>query len=355
MNMRKRTHGALLGPALLALCLAGPASGGPLHAQGITVPGANLRCLTGNPLHCLPEAMRPDEPHRAICAKCHDLWEQRTLADAARTCTNSGCHANPAQLGTFHLGLASERLTNCTTCHPAHDVRIVGGGANCSFCHGAGGSFPEALALKAISAPQGRYGSVEFEHLRHGSVTCATCHPPGPLHGVQAVTTLQDCRSCHHTGKALPNCQGCHTAAEVAFTRQLVAKLEIGAGEPGRPERLLPFDHGEHSTLRCETCHTGGLANAPANANCANCHDQHHRPGANCVTCHQVPSRDTHNRTAHLGCGGVGCHVNAPASLLETALPTRELCVTCHRDLHAHEVGRPCVACHILSPQRIGG
>jgi hypothetical protein len=110
----------------------------PLDAQRMST--ADLRCLTSKQDDCLPEPMPVDEPHRAICATCHNVWTQKTHAEAAKTCAGSDCHARPDTLTPFHRGLAVQVRRNCVGCHPAHDVRIPRGGGNCTFCHTAGGT-----------------------------------------------------------------------------------------------------------------------------------------------------------------------------------------------------------------------
>jgi hypothetical protein len=341
-----------IGPAGAIVILALLGSVAELGAQS-AANRPDLRCLTSKEEHCLAEPMSREEPHGAVCATCHDLWAQPRLSDAAKTCASSGCHTDVESLTPFHQGLNRRVAENCIGCHPAHDVRIPGGGANCNFCHEAGGQHP-------VSARDGRRGvrrpvsrAVTFEHVRHRSVECTDCHTTGVRHTELRVDRIQDCRSCHHTEQRVAKtCDGCHTNQQVRFTRQVTRTLKIDLGSLVRPRRTLPFDHGQHLSLDCFACHPdGSAARRPAEANCSSCHEQHHRPTANCLTCHETPRDATHTREAHLGCGGVGCHENA-ALAIRDAPRTRSICVTCHTDRVTHEVGSNCSDCHQLPKPR---
>jgi hypothetical protein len=309
----------------------------------------DLRCLSSQPGHCLPEPMPRDEPHGAVCATCHDLWTQPTLADAARSCTASGCHERPAELSGFHRGLSGRGLENCIGCHPAHDVRIPGGGANCAFCHQGAGARP--AATRAVPARRPVTAAVDFEHRRHARVSCTDCHPAGRTHGVVGVRQVQDCRSCHHKARLAADCRGCHSARDLAFERQVDRTFRIRLGSLDGPRRTLSFDHGAHTGQECGACHVGaGVALRPR-ADCSSCHDRHHTATANCTSCHVTPSPGVHDRQAHLGCGGAGCHEQA-ALVIQAAPRERGLCVTCHADRSVHKTGRNCADCHRLPPAR---
>jgi hypothetical protein len=337
---------ALAGAVVLLALLFGTVAS--LNAQ--TRPrGEDLRCLSpNNPEHCLPEPLPLDEPHDAICATCHNLATQRTFAEAAKTCTAAGCHTNVEQLTPYHRGLRPATLQNCIGCHPAHDARIRKGGAECSFCHDVGGVLP--TVEKKIARDVGRpvAPNVVFRHARHNAVECKSCHVSDQRHGATTVRRLQDCRSCHHTEAKAANCLSCHRVEELRAVNSTVQRtFDIQVGSIDRPTRTLPFEHAAHITADCRTCHTGGTAMVPSQAGCVGCHEQHHRPTANCRTCHETPKQGVHDREVHLGCGGVGCHEAATATILE-APRTRPLCITCHIDRGTnHRIGN-CADCHIL-------
>jgi Ni/Fe-hydrogenase subunit HybB-like protein/Fe-S-cluster-containing dehydrogenase component len=339
-----------LAPAMVLLALLlGTAL--PLSAQNRPA-GEDLRCMSPKPEHCLPEPMPVDEPHRAICATCHNLQTQRTFAEAAKTCTAAGCHTGVETLTPFHRGLRQGTLQNCIGCHPAHDVRIPGGGANCSTCHQTGGIMP-ARELK-LQRQLGRpvTVNVEFRHVRHEQLDCASCHSTAQRHGATTVRRLQECRSCHHREPVANNCVSCHTKDELRDVRSTVQRtFDMQIGSLNRPTRTLPFEHAAHLTADCRTCHTGGLAMTPTQTGCSTCHEQHHRPTANCITCHETPKADAHTRQAHFGCAGAGCHQATPAAIVE-APRTRQLCLSCHTDRAVGHRPGNCSTCHVLPKAR---
>jgi hypothetical protein len=200
----------------------------------------DLRCLTSKEEHCLPEPMPRDEPHKAVCATCHNVWTQPTTADAARTCAGSECHARADTLTPFHRGLAVQVRRNCIGCHPAHDVRIPRGGENCTFCHTAGGE--PTTAGRATRPPArivmvGRTPAQDrlFRHTDHSDVTCTSCHTSAERHGSVSMTRARECQSCHHKGERLTvaNCANCHIV-----TRAPAAARASGRVAPRRS--LLP-------------------------------------------------------------------------------------------------------------------
>jgi hypothetical protein len=229
-----------IGIAGLATLLVMLALATPLDAQRIST--ADLRCLTSKQDDCLPEPMSAEEPHRAICATCHNVWTQKTHAEAARTCAGSDCHARPDTLTPFHRGLAVQVRRNCVGCHPAHDVRIPRGGDNCTFCHTAGG---QTTAARKPSAQPSRIVMVGrtpaqdrlFRHEQHTDVACTSCHSSTERHGSVAMTRASDCQSCHHKGERLAthNCQSCHIVTKVRAPSRAAVLPANRARPPARP------------------------------------------------------------------------------------------------------------------------
>ncbi|HSJ13960.1 MAG TPA: hypothetical protein VK939_06070, partial [Longimicrobiales bacterium] len=275
----------------------------------------------------------------------------------------------------FHAGLSATVRRNCISCHPAHDARIPAAGNNCQFCHAAGGqhapkqrssTFREAVSRTAARLTSGRAtrpsklsvalnipASVRFRHAEHNAVKCASCHEHGRYHGDPTVKSVAECRSCHHAKPASANCLGCHDRSAIAATRTTVkTRLAIRIGDLRRPERELPFDHARHLGEACTTCHTEGLHLGATAPNCSGCHEQHHRPDAQCTTCHEPPAAVAHDRRAHLGCGGIGCHEGA-ITTVDVASQPRNFCLSCHQDRAEHRPEGTCGECHKLpSPRR---
>jgi Ni/Fe-hydrogenase subunit HybB-like protein/Fe-S-cluster-containing dehydrogenase component len=338
------------GAAAIVLLLLGAAQ---VAAQSrLPAQNESLRCLTPlSPEHCLPQAMPIDEPHRGLCATCHNLQTQPTFADALKSCTGAGCHTRPELISPYHRGLRPGVLQNCIGCHPAHDVRIPGGGANCNFCHTRPGLAPKSEA-GATSATRPVTLDLTFRHSTHDRINCRSCHKAEIRHNATDIRKLQDCRSCHHTTRAAVNCTNCHEAAELSSVRRTVRKtFNIRIGSINRPTRSVEFEHGAHLTADCRTCHTGGPANTPTTTACSTCHVEHHRPTANCLNCHEAPKTGAHEKTAHLGCGGAGCHEAAPATIQE-APRTRPLCTTCHSTKATDHRPGNCADCHRLPKPR---
>jgi Ni/Fe-hydrogenase subunit HybB-like protein/Fe-S-cluster-containing dehydrogenase component len=334
---------------LLALLLGTAVS---VQAQQTRPRGEDLRCLTPNPEHCLPEPMPIDEPHEAVCATCHNLATQRTFAEAAKTCTAAGCHGDVRPLTPFHRGVRASVLQNCISCHPPHDARIRTGGDDCAFCHSTGGVVPGETVFPRRDVGRPVAANVVFRHARHTQVECRSCHSSEQRHGATTVRSLQECRSCHHRAPVAVNCVSCHTVDELRDVSGTVRRtFNMRIGTQDRPVRLLSFEHAAHVKSECSTCHTGGLAMTPTQAGCQSCHEEHHRPTANCTACHSRPPEGVHTRQAHFGCAGAGCHEAVAASIAE-APRTRSLCLACHTEMDVNHYPGNCSGCHQLPEPR---
>ncbi len=342
--------------AIGAALTVGPGLAGPLAAAlqvADTLRSADLRCLTRRPEDCLDRPVPRDEPHGAVCATCHNLWTPGAPANVTRSCTAAGCHAGASPLSVFHQTVHPEVLTDCVHCHKAHEFRVPANGDDCSACHKGGGTRVEwvtATARHGLAAPSA------FQHADHGGVECARCHGRGLEHGTLAVVALQDCRACHHRAPLRRDCTRCHTPESLSgIALKVTRSLDIRIGSLDRPLRLLPFDHANHLDVGCDRCHTtkGSNLRAAAGADCSACHAQHHEPEADCSLCHQRPAAGAHDRQAHLGCSGTGCHDPAPEGI-RRAPRTRALCLACHMDQREHKPAQICADCHRL-PAPTGG
>ncbi len=196
---------------------------------------------------------------------------------------------------------------------------------------------------------------VEFRHSTHAELACTACHAAGEEHQSFEVSGLGDCRSCHHRAPLAADCLACHSDDDARrITREVIRTLDIRLASLDRPRRILPFDHAPHDGIDCRTCHTEGLALSAASTDCTRCHAEHHRATVDCLQCHARPSPGAHSRQVHLGCGGAGCHEQAPENIRRVPR-TRELCLACHPDMVYHKPDRACATCHLLPPPRGGG
>jgi hypothetical protein len=190
--------------------------------------------------------------------------------------------------------------------------------------------------------------TLRFWHSQHRGVECTECHSTRDRHGGVTVTSLRDCRSCHHTAPVATPCVGCHDQGAVRRLQTTVSRvMDIRVGSLNRPRRTLPFDHAHHLRYDCQQCHTQGLALSAAGLDCAQCHQEHHQAEISCMSCHPSPADGAHDLNAHLTCTGAGCHT-APAATVQAIPRTRNFCLSCHQDLVEHRPGRNCVSCHAL-------
>ncbi len=316
--------------------------------SGDTLQAGDRRCLSRRPGDCLAKPVPVDEPHGAVCGVCHDLWKQQPLAKSVRSCSGGECHAHPELVTPFHRTVDSLTLSRCTSCHIPHGFRVTGGGRECKTCHVSGGALVSwATTPKPLKLPSG----LTFSHDDHTSVACGACHGSGPRHGTLKLTSREACRACHHTPPLSRRCTRCHDPDEVRATSfEVTTKLNIHIGSLDGPTRTIRFEHAQHWRTDCTVCHTGGIDLETAKgADCSGCHLQHHEPTADCSACHAAPAPAAHTRTAHLGCGGQGCHDPVPEGI-RTAPRTRQLCLACHRTRMGHQPGKTCADCHALPP-----
>jgi hypothetical protein len=354
-------------------------------------------CLSCHAMRTLLADFPADEPHEAACGACHNPHDQETPRQAQRTCANGGCHAQPDTLSPMHRGLAVGVLQDCLACHPAHVFRVQGD--NCLGCHqdifrdvprtSAAPRTPPAPQSPQVSTSLGarlaslvpaalraapvqavvqpaaqarRDVPLDFSHNRHRQVQCAQCHNSERTHGAVTVTSVRECRECHHTPAAgsratgssataaAPACTNCHRPAEFLATRHPIAQtLRLSVGAPRT--RRLPFVHAQHPRVECAQCH-GPTLTREVTVGCNSCHEQHHEPNRSCISCHTSPPTTAHTVDAHLGCAGAGCHSPVP---FQGVPRTRNLCLSCHQGLTDHEPGRNCINCHALPRPRAEG
>lgn len=372
-------------------------------ARSALAPDAET-CLSCHAMRVIME-LPEDDPHDGKCSSCHNPHTQTTPAQAVESCANSGCHDDPMSGTSFHQGLAPGAMENCLTCHPAHDFQA--NGSLCLNCHSdifqdpgrpvasgtpqdsgarvGAGPAPAAGSLEGLSAVPGLRGlihasfassavlgdalsaavpaghppvaaqetrrdSVRFSHGQHRDVDCLACHTTQGAHGALKITGLSDCRSCHHSTRSpVPGgCTACHAdGPRPAAPYEVERTMTFTVGAPR--ERDLPFDHADHTTQDCATCHTQGLELSAAAVDCTSCHEEHHEVGLECRSCHVPAPPSAHSVQVHVGCAAAGCHTDLPFG---GGVPRqREFCLTCHQDKVDHRRDEPdCSECHRLPP-----
>ncbi|MGE0159971.1 MAG: hypothetical protein AB7T31_11230 [Gemmatimonadales bacterium] len=188
-----------------------------------------------------------------------------------------------------------------------------------------------------------------FTHGDHETLACFTCHENTGGHGALTVTTIEDCRSCHHAPNRAVPCSGCH---EGAPSERFEVTRSVEFSVPSHdPRRSLAFPHDRHADLDCSRCHTQGTALAvPADLDCASCHEDHHTVESDCAACHAPVHVSAHPPAeVHVTCSGGACHQDVP---FESVPRTRAFCLGCHRDKTLHEAPTDCATCHILPAPR---
>lgn len=199
------------------------------------------------------------------------------------------------------------------------------------------------LLLTAVgsSSPQGR-DTAKFQHARHESVSCTTCHRM-PAGSGDLKRLARDCQGCHHASTAVGrDCVRCHTAAEMGAARTVQVPFALAVWPQPRT-RPLGFSHGQHGRLECSGCHADARVKAVGRT-CASCHGDHHTEASTCSSCHP-PARETHQRDVHAtGCATSGCHERERGTAVS---PVRATCLACHAEQKEHMPKRECAPCHL--------
>ena len=330
-------------------------------------------CLSCHAMRERVQMPRPD-PHRGVCAACHNPHTQATPAEAARSCADARCHTDPVKDSPMHRGLQPGVVETCATCHTAHDFKVDG--SRCIDCHQGVTNdslsvrrVPRADTTSVARLPLGGLNPAgtgvgwwsheavqerpRFLHSQHRVVNCTNCHVNTETHGGLKVVTLNDCRSCHHAAPLANDCSRCHTSADApSRTFRETRLMRPSVGRPD-PQRVMLFPHATHQQLPCGSCHTQGPALDAGAVDCASCHEDHHDPGNDCSSCHrQAPASAHPPAEAHVTCSGSGCHTNPP---FQVAPRSRTSCLVCHQNMTEHRPGRECADCHTLPSPRGAG
>lgn len=334
-------------------------------AEAVLSPDASS-CFACHAMREIATMPTPD-PHEGSCGSCHNPHEQEDAGEAAGSCASVGCHQNPTDLTPHHAGLSTEVVTDCVSCHVAHDFALDGN--DCMACHGDVfddvGALGEAVGLEgALGLDDG--GGLDswgyplpqeagFSHGEHRDVSCLSCHDSSERHGAVLATSPEDCRSCHHEG-APPagaeavdfdptDCRLCHDSGpHERGVLEVVRALSLSVGEV--PARSLSFEHEAHADASCVQCHEEGPLRSAETVDCVACHVEHHEPTTDCMACHVAEAGGLHRvETAHVTCSGAGCHEAPP---FESVPRERTVCLGCHQDMVDHEPGGDCVVCHAL-------
>lgn len=252
--------------------------------------------------------------------------------------------ATPASLGRLARDAVAERLVA---------LRHAASGAPTAATVGPAEAWTRIPA--ALHTAPDTTLNARFTHDEHTTVDCVSCHTAdGSEHGELVVRTAGDCRQCHHLADDAPTCATCHEGAEPGGSG-IVRTLRLDLTVLDRlAYRDVPFSHDTHASEDCATCHLPSLTRTADAEDCQSCHVEHHEAALECNSCHVPAPTEKHPvAQVHLGCGGAGCHTDAPAPIDER-LRDRSTCLTCHGEqaIDHYEPATGCAQCHLLPPPR---
>jgi hypothetical protein len=359
----------------------------PDSARGLLRP-ASRQCFGCHEMRNLLASFDPArDPHGGSCGMCHNPHTDVKPTDALKSCASAQCHADWRKVD-FHTGAAHRKVAQrCETCHQPHQARVDA--SDCVGCHQGVSSrpgsrlrpplpFDTTKALRQTSArefprgalrflpaawhgadppgyrtPGSRAGisaspSDSFSHKRHSRLACITCHDLRSKGRGLTFEPPRGCQICHHQRPAEADCAACHQESELASS--MPAQVAVAVTNHERRRRTVRFEHENHDTLACTSCHVAPVTLAPADSvrTCAGCHSQHHAQTRDCATCHRTAAiTAAHERPvdAHAGCDA--CHTPGTVAQLT---PTRSFCLACHSPQQDHYAPRECSACHFQRP-----
>jgi hypothetical protein len=351
-----------------------------LDSAAGTLRPAQSQCLGCHEMRRLLASFDPDkDPHAGSCGMCHNAHTDVKPKDALQSCADANCHSNWRSV-PFHVGAAHRKVAaRCETCHQPHSARVDA--SDCTGCHTevrrGGGRIRPPLPFDTTRALQQSLHLVEpgrsrgrgdapppdtppgsaisaaaspsdtFSHQRHRRLACITCHNTSSKRKDLTFEPPRGCQICHHQAPARSQCSTCHQANELESTQPVTMRVAV-RGHPPRP-RPVSFAHLEHASLACVQCHTTPVTLEPHSqaAACVACHDQHHQGRSDCAACHrtaQIIPAHAAPVDAHAGC--TECHTQ---STVNTLVPRRAFCLTCHSPSADHYAPKECSECHFQS------
>lgn len=151
-----------------------------------------------------------------------------------------------------------------------------------------------------------RTSGIRFDHARHASTPCSTCHASSVTSKRAAddlMPSMQVCVDCHQDAEPKINrCNGCHVAYPVEVSKPIETAEDWRSVRPAPMPMIdrdtrIRFDHAGHvarhvasgasTDASCTSCHTmsGGKVSMPSMQSCQTCHDGK-TADAQCTTCH---------------------------------------------------------------------
>ena len=323
-------------------------------------------CLGCHQMRRMLADLPADEPHDAQCGVCHNPHEQEVPAEAAATCTDSGCHSRVDTISNFHHQRPGIRLDDCAQCHRAHQFRVDE--ENCLGCHEdifereRGPARSASSAATGARSPRSTAGPRRRSRDGTGVVEGWSSPSSGPAPSLLSLPP----RRAADAGTALPKLRESAPGRAGGRVPALAADARDAPAQEA-PRDTTRFRHDDHSDIECQTCHESGQPTVTTNPRW--CRDCHHtgRRSASCQSCHRPGelrarsfgttrtlrfsvSDDSTTRTlpfrhephTELECSR--CHTGRPA-LSAADAP----CSECHAEHHEPEA--TCTACHLSAPE----
>ncbi len=191
----------------------------------------------------------PHDRHRSLpCLTCHTVNDSKTP-----------------------YGLVFAIPRGCDLCHHQAVYRGQVVREDCARCHQTALLTPKPTPVTITvdhhpPAPR----DVAFDHARHQSLACVTCHQPPAIVPPDSIRSCQACHADHHAAER--QCSTCHN---------------------------LPGTRAAHTRTThtgCDACHTAAVvALLTPNRNfCLVCHtaQAQHQPAGECTTCHFLQTPD---------------------------------------------------------------
>jgi len=195
----------------------------------------------------------PHEAHVELgCRVCHEAPRGHTVHTSLRC---ADCHRASA-LATRQSLTPAE----CQACHhdPARNLP-------CAQCHGAPGPGTTDQRFRLGVWPAARTRALPFDHARHQSQDCATCHQDRP--SMAFTRTCGSCHESHHRVDA--RCVACHVAPPATAHDAQAHVTCSGAGCHAAPDIEAINDR----QAVCLVCHRA---------------QEEHGGGRECVGCHTM-------------------------------------------------------------------
>jgi Cytochrome c7 and related cytochrome c len=279
MTSRKH-HVSFVAAVLIAALVgagAGAASGRPAYSDdgppsALIFPSQTLPLTFSHAKHL---GRAPD----LQCVDCHDDAQDSTSAVDLLTPGEDACTmCHPVDRAQPDLVLQGKPQVACSACHPGWDPK---------------GAATQPVARIVIPTP-----NLKFDHSRHKTTDCKTCHGDLAKEGVGLATRdqlprMRLCLTCHDDAKAPGTCTTCHLSDVEGRLRTTLPEGQLepsGVLEGDAHDLDFRMHHkqaAETSGNYCQSCH--------AERFCSDCHQGVAKPmdfhGGNYVLIHSVEAR----------------------------------------------------------------